>query len=299
MNKAKPAPTKLEGGKRILHPSSSPPLFSVITAIRNNKETIQRTVESILNQTLKSVEHIIVDGASTDGTIEILKKFNNQVEYWISEPDESATHGFNKGFDLSRGKYIIFVNGDDWLIPNYLELALKSLESSNADFVFGNATFYEGNNALYIRKGIPDYEKLIYYHGCPFIVTTSFRRSSFEKVGFFDVKYKHSPDYDLFLRLHLNGAKGIYDPNLMVNFSLGGNTYKNTVPSMVEVCKSSIKHGGSKFLAFFYLGNKVLSWHAKLILQKILPSDLYQKLHKFFRSKSPTIFIDSPPKNEL
>jgi len=284
---------KSEGGKRINGSSLEKPLFSIITAVRNNKNTIHKTIDSILNQTFKSFEHIIIDGASTDGTVDIIKKFNDHVEYWASEPDESATYALNKGLLLSRGKYIFFVNGDDWLDFSCLELALETLENSTADFVFGNATFYKNDEAVYIRKGEPDYQKYIYYVGCPFIVTTIFRRSCFEKIGMFDVKYKHSPDYDFLLRLHLAGCVGVYNPKLMVHFSLGGNTDKSIIPAAIDVFKCSISHNGSRAIAFFYLSKRLAITYTKLALQKILPTPIYQKLHKISRPKSPTIFINS------
>ena len=98
-------------------PPATPPLVSVITVVRNGKATIQRCIESVLAQTYRAVEHIIVDGNSTDGTVELLRSHGARIGPWISEPDSGIYDALNKGLGLARGEYYIPLGCDDALLP--------------------------------------------------------------------------------------------------------------------------------------------------------------------------------------
>jgi len=98
------------------------PLISIITVVKNNEKYLEETIQSVVNQNFKNFEYIIVDGKSTDGTIEIIKKYNNKIDYWISENDKGIYDAFNKGLDIANGNLIGFVNSDDILTPNALEI---------------------------------------------------------------------------------------------------------------------------------------------------------------------------------
>ena len=94
-----------EGGLRIKNINKKPK-FSLITVVLNNKELLEKTIESVLNQNFKNFEYIIIDGGSNDGTLEILKKYNNKIDYWLSERDNGIYDAFNKGMELSKGEYL-------------------------------------------------------------------------------------------------------------------------------------------------------------------------------------------------
>jgi glycosyltransferase involved in cell wall biosynthesis len=91
------------------------PLISIITIVYNGITTLEQTILSVINQTYKNSEYIIIDGGSTDSTVDIIKKYEKHFAYWLSEPDKGIYNAMNKGIKLSSGKYIALLNSDDWL----------------------------------------------------------------------------------------------------------------------------------------------------------------------------------------
>ena len=103
-----------EGGKRIKKgPKKKKILFSIITVVLNNEKYLEKTIKSVLNQSFKNFEYIIIDGGSTDKTLEIIKKYENRLDYWVSTKDRGIYDGFNKGMSLALGEYIGIINSDD------------------------------------------------------------------------------------------------------------------------------------------------------------------------------------------
>ena len=98
------------------------PLISIITVVKNNEKYLEETIQSIINQKFKNFEYIIIDGKSSDRTLEIIKKYNTEIDYWISEDDKGIYDAFNKGINIANGELIGFVNSDDVLTPNALEI---------------------------------------------------------------------------------------------------------------------------------------------------------------------------------
>ena len=113
---------KLEGGKRcrpsIASRRSTFPSISIVTAVYNGNNTIEETIRSVISQTYDNFEYIVIDGSSSDGTIEKLMQYDDQIDYWISEPDKGVYDALNKGIDLARGEWIYFLGADDVLVDS-------------------------------------------------------------------------------------------------------------------------------------------------------------------------------------
>lgn len=119
--------------------------LSIITINFNDKTGLEKTINSIINQTWANFEFIVIDGASTDGSKEILEKYQNQISYWISEPDKGVYNAMNKGIRIAKGEYLIFMNsGDSFVHPTILEKISTQLEAS-ADIIYGDAIFIANN----------------------------------------------------------------------------------------------------------------------------------------------------------
>ena len=186
-----------EGGLRIKNINKKPK-FSLITVVLNNKELLEKTIESVLNQNFKNFEYIIIDGGSNDGTLEILKKYNNKIDYWLSERDNGIYDAFNKGMELSKGEYLGIINSDDTYRSNALDIISKyTNKNENIDFIFGSVQKRWG-----LLSGYKPW-KIFFTWGFYTSHSTGFfiKRTSAKKVGFYSLKYKYHSDYDYFFRM--------------------------------------------------------------------------------------------------
>ena len=127
----------LQGGKRLKNFSKNrKPLFSIITVVYNNQKYLEETIQSVLGQSFKNYEYIIIDGGSKDNTLDVIKKYEQYIDYWISEKDKGIYDAFNKGMSLCKGDYIGIVNSDDVYEKNALEIIYRYLEKDKHLLVF-------------------------------------------------------------------------------------------------------------------------------------------------------------------
>ena len=177
---------------------NSNPLISIITVVKNNEKYLEETIQSIINQKFKNFEYIIIDGKSSDRTLEIIKKYNTEIDYWISEDDKGIYDAFNKGINIANGELIGFVNSDDVLTPNALEILNNYyLKYPNSDFFFGSVKKHW--KTLYGFKPWKIHFTWGFYtsHSTGFYITKNAARI----VGAYNLKYKYSSDYDYFYRM--------------------------------------------------------------------------------------------------
>jgi len=161
------------------------PLITVVTVVRNGEETLEKTILSVINQSYKNVEYIIVDGASTDGTLDIVKKYEDRIDYWISEPDNGIYSAMNKGIDLATGEWINFMNSGDFFTKNdVLERVFDNTNWNNIDVVYGNAIVIYKN---YIIELIADEDSHALLNGPTYRHGASFVRTSLHKEIKFDI----------------------------------------------------------------------------------------------------------------
>lgn len=173
--------------------------ISIITVTKNSEKFLEDCILSVNNQSYKNYEHIIIDGNSTDNTVNIIKKHEEKITYWMSESDEGLYDAMNKGIKKSTGDIIGILNSDDI----YYDQALKIVndyfnKKKNLDFLFGSVYKYKlmhGYNPQKIKWSFGFYTT----HSVGFFI----KRESQLKVGFYNLKYKNSSDYDLFYRMIL------------------------------------------------------------------------------------------------
>ncbi len=279
-----PHPNREYGGRRIPSEAADyrPGVVTVVTVSFNSATTIGRTIDSILGQRDATVEYIVIDGGSKDGTIDLLKRRSADIDLWISEPDAGISDAFNKGIALAYGEYIAMVNSDDWLEPNHLHTAISELEKAPVDFVFGDLALYaaDGRRAHFFR-GDSNYAARI-SHYMPFInhPTVVCRRTAFLKVGLFDPSLRTAMDYDWFLRLHKSGGLGRYMPDLLAHMTLDGQSDKNFMSALREVRDISIRQGYSVWAARARFAYRVAKGKARRWLQRWLPTGLYDHLRR-------------------
>ena len=126
------------------------PLISIITVVKNDVANIEETILSVLNQTYNNVEYIIVDGASTDGTLDIIKKYEKHVDLWVSEPDDGLFYAFNKGVDLVTGKWVEFLNCGDFFYNNTVLAEIFAGQKIDANAVYGSVVCHVNGRRVII-----------------------------------------------------------------------------------------------------------------------------------------------------
>lgn len=179
--------------------------ISIITVSYNSVETIEQTILSVLNQSYSNIEYIIIDGGSTDGTVDIIKRYSEKISYWISELDEGIYDAMNKGIDKSSGDYIYFLGADDFLCDSsIIEKVAKTLSiNTKTDILSGPVWVLDRQLNLQItysnKFSLDDI-----YKGYCIPHQGLFIRTSLLKKHYFNCNYKIVADYDLFLKLYFN-----------------------------------------------------------------------------------------------
>ncbi len=215
------------------------PLVSIITVVFNGAKTIERTIQSVICQIYKNIEYIIIDGGSTDGTLEIINKNKIHFAKIVSEKDNGIADAMNKGIAISNGSIIGILNADDWFEIDAVEKIVKAAKNNLGTIIHGNMKVYLNTNSYYIEKApvFPNLKK-----GMELNHTTVFiPKFLYEKYGIFDIKYQIVFDWELMLRFHLEGIKFVKVDGVLANFSSGGvSTYrpKCVVEEMHQVRKT-------------------------------------------------------------
>ena len=190
-----------DGGKRKNNKESNSdkkPLLSIITVVYNNEKYIEESLNSLYSQKFNDYEHIIVDGGSNDQTLNIIKKYDEKIEYWFSKKDKGIYDAFNIGMSLARGQYIGFLNSDDKYTENALSILNKYIKKyPDKDFIFRSVKKHWGT--LHGYKPYKIYWSWGFYssHSTGFFI----KNTSAKKVGLYNLKYKFSADYDYFFRM--------------------------------------------------------------------------------------------------
>lgn len=198
---------------------------SIITVSYNAARTIEQTIHSVLKQTYADIEYVIVDGQSTDATIDIIKKYERDINCFVSEPDSGIYDAMNKGVRYATGDIIGFVNGDDWYEPDAVEKAVKCFCNTDAEIIHGMVWIVD-EDGRQIRKtnGFEKeevgYEQL-YYRMLPHLSVFA-KKAVFEQYGGFDTHYRIAADYDWVLRCYASGVRFQYINSVMGCFRRGG-----------------------------------------------------------------------------
>ncbi len=214
--------------------------LSIITVCLNSEATIEQTIESVLVQKDENVEYIIVDGNSTDRTLDIVDKYRKDIEIIISEPDCGIYDAMNKGISLAKGEIIGIINSDDWYEPGAFKSIRKTFLNSGADIVYGKMNLVSENGNF--EQLVPmDIEKLRYEMEIPH-PTAFVKKNIYEKFGLFSMQYKIAADYDLMLRYYTNGVKFAYRNEILANFRWGGVSNQQSKVCAYETIAISKKY---------------------------------------------------------
>ena len=197
--------------------------ISIITVVKNNDKSIKRCIESIQNQSFKNIQHIIIDGNSSDNTLSIINKYKDKISIILSEKDEGIWDAMNKGIDLARGDIIGFLNADDFYYENALETVDKYFKNNEIDFLFGSVQKYKllyGFKPSIIKWSFGFYTS----HSVGFFIKTQ----KHKEIGYYNKKYL-SADLDFFYKMIVDSKlKGISTKKseILGKFDKGGFSSK-------------------------------------------------------------------------
>lgn len=225
------------------------PLVSIVTPSFNQAHYLEETIGSVLAQSYSRLEYIIVDGGSTDGSVEIIKKYANRLACWITEPDRGQTDAINKGFARAQGEILAWLNSDDTYLPHAVAEAVETLQAHpEAGMVYGDANLVDEAGQVIGRFPArqTDYRRL--RRGYVHIPQQAafFRASLWREVGPLDPTFFFAMDYDLWVRLAKVSAL-LYTPRLWANFRLHshGKTVVSDDRCWPEMLRVHYREGGS------------------------------------------------------
>ena len=241
------------------------PLISIITVVYNGEKYLEETIQSVINQTYDNVEYIIIDGGSTDRTLDIIKKYEDKIDYWVSEKDYGLYHAMNKGISLCIGEIIGMINADDYYYPNTFEVIVDSFKNIDLrkNFFFGDMMY--GDTLV---QGWREKDVLISAFGVhPSMFVP---KVIYNKIGGYKLNYKILSDYDFMYRAyHIEKIKPIYTNEIISFFRPGGLSGQNIFRAYTEELLIKIENGQRIYIAFGIYLLKLLKYNlTKLIKGK-------------------------------
>lgn len=221
--------------------------ISIVTVTFNSAKTLRTTIDSVLQLNYKNIEYIVVDGASTDGTVPLLEFYMQQFAgrmKWISEPDKGIYDAMNKGIRMATGDIVGILNSDDFFTSSDVLERVAAEFSEDVDAVYGDVHFVYPDD---LEHCVRYYSSKIFRRGLmrlgfiPAHPTFYCRKSCFEKYGYYKTDYKIAADFDLLLRfIYVNNIRIKYLPMDMVTMRLGG-TSTNGIKSRMTVMDEHLK----------------------------------------------------------
>jgi len=242
------------------------PMVSIITVVYNSELYIEKTIQSIINQSYANIEYIIVDGGSSDTTIEIIKKYQKFIAKWISEKDNGLYDAMNKGINMASGNYLWFINSGDEIYSVSVLEEIFNFNTSPPDIIYGETEMidFKGQTIGMRRHSIP--EKLS-WKSLKFGMKVCHQSIIAKKeiVESYNLNYKYSSDFEWLIRI-LKKSVTICNSGLILSkFMDGGQTSKTLIPGLKERFNIMVKYYGliSTVLIHFLLSIKIIIFYIK------------------------------------
>jgi len=224
------------------------PLVSIITVVFNGQDHIEETIKSVVTQSYKNIEYIVIDGGSTDSTLDIIKKYDAQIDYWVSEQDHGIYDAMNKGVGLVSGDWINFMNAGDLFFR--LETMEQVVPNLTSDLVYGNHAIYVDDPSNITSYDVKDNSGKKHI---PFCHQALFEKSEWLKRFPFDTNYKIAADFDHYLLCKEKNAKITHMPITVTRYLDGGFSVasrKELIQEYYQVTKKYYKFS-SRYLYLF------------------------------------------------
>ena len=228
-------------------PGKRGPLVSIVTPSFNQGRYLKRTIESVLTQSYPNIEYVVIDGGSTDESVEILKSYGDRF-YWESKPDRGQADAINKGFARVKGKILAYLNSDDVLLPGAIERVVQYFqENPSCDLVYGDADYIDEQDRVIGAYRTADYSITRLLEDCMVCQPAAFwKRGIAERVGPFDDQLHYTMDYDYWLRIANAGGQIRFLPEKLACSRLHPETKTLSARGKIykEIFKTCRKHAG-------------------------------------------------------
>lgn len=250
--------------------------ISIITVVYNAAGTIERTIKSVIDQSYKNIEYIIIDGGSTDGTLDIIARYHSKLAYFVSEPDKGIYDAMNKGIKKASGDTIGLLNADDWYEPGALEVIAREYKNTSAHIIAGKTFLIskEGEKILCEHRPLSKmWEGLMSFHQAIFI-----SKEAYSMYGLYDTQYKIVADHDLILRMYHGGCKVVMIDDVLVNFSSTG------ISSTAYVARHEERYSMiQKYMDYYFETREKITLYYEELIKK--------ERFRFCRESAPAVIV--------
>jgi len=249
--------------------------ISIITVSLNAARTIEQTIQSVINQSYKNIEYIIIDGGSTDGTVDIIKKYGDKIHRWISEPDGGIYDAMNKGTRLATGDWLNYMNaGDRFYCDTVLEDLFKQQLDVETSVIYGDSENIL-NYYSYLEKAKP----LSYlWKGMCFSHQSMFVTTSIAKEIPYDIKFKLGADFNFIYNLYKKRKVFLYKPIYVASFIREGVSDVNRFQSLIERWKAVRQQEGFGIKMELYYLLRVFDILMRQSVKKVIPRKLVERI---------------------
>lgn len=234
------------------------PKISLITAVWNDAEHIEKTIQSVLSQTYPDIEYIIIDGGSNDGTVDVIKKYDDKIAYWVSESDKGVYDAMNKGIAASTGDFVIFMNsGDTFHSEDAIEkMCLNNVEKNT--IVYGNVSvkYWDG---VYVEKPHEFFKTSMKFKGVGICHQTVFFPGEILKRIRYNLSYSIASDYDLMYRMWKKGVNFVYRDVVVADYEWGNGISSNPY-KLLDVYRENARVCGQQWNPLYW-AKLALEWY--------------------------------------
>lgn len=251
-------------------------LISIITVVYNGEKFLEETIQSVIHQTYNNVEYIIIDGGSTDGTLDIIKKYEDKVDYWMSKRDSGIYDAMNKGIDLASGEWINFMNGGDLFYKNQVLENIFYGTNNNADIIYGDTVF---NYPTFQKKVKANTNINDLWKGMCFTHQSTFIKSNLHKNNKFIKDMKIGADFAFLYNSYKKNVIFKYSNTTISIMDIGGISYTDRISSIKDHYSVVLKYDNSLKIKIYYKYLILLN-RFKIIIKRILPNSIINYIQK-------------------
>lgn len=245
-----------EGGRRKMGyfklPYTDKPLITIITVTYNCKNFLECTLKSILSQSYPNIECILIDGGSDDGTIDLIKGYESDLDYWVSEPDSGIYDAMNKGISLALGDYIGILNAGDGLYEEAISYYVNEINKNGADVVCATIDILDSDSKLkYVFKPLKSKGSTIYR--MPFAHMSAYiKRDVFDRIGLYSLDYKLSADFDFFYKI-IERREIVSEVECSVGYFREGGVSSDLLKSLLDTKRIISKNRGRVYSILWFI----------------------------------------------